>query len=687
MSAPVCFHRAKRLTRLIVALAAALLLAAPCEAALSVRIRADLEGTSPDALKAGLHMERANTGGMLSIAFINEAQEPLASADCVMALTEGELRCNEGNAALRTDSALPALDLTWQARLAPSSGIAQLAVNGTADSGGTVTASGERDPQGWNVAASLSDLPLTTLWPWLPEAVRGHWTGPPGGRINALTMSASDTPEGRVAGMEMQLRDVSLDSKDGNHAAAAAGATLSADWREDVAQALVLRLTLTRGQVYVAPWFRDLSEVGVLTASATVTKEADGWEVAEFAVADPDVLSLLGRGHISLSKWQWPPRQLDIQAYAAASGVAFERFAAPWLIERGIDATLVGGSLSATAKWRNRALVAWTADWPKLDLSVNAPALEINGSRADIGWARQGERSAYLSWQGAKVYRVPLGPASAAAQVAPDALALTAPLRVPVFDGALVLDDFSVNGWSSLPPRVRLAGRIDPIRLPQLTSALGWPALNGELSGMIPGVRYDGDGLTLEGALSIRVFDGLATVTRLRLKDVLGQVPVMEADIGLRNIDLGVLTGAFDIGRIDGRLEGAIDGLRLENWQVAQFDGWVATPVNDDSRRRISQRAVETLSSLGGGTPTAVLSRGFIGLFDSFGYDRLGVRCLLRAGVCEMGGVAPAEQGYYLVRGSGLPRIDVIGYNRYVDWAVLVARLKAAAQSEGPVVQ
>ncbi len=33
-----------------------------------------------------------------------------------------------------------------------------------------------------------------------------------------------------------------------------------------------------------------------------------------------------------------------------------------------------------------------------------------------------------------------------------------------------------------------------------------------------------------------------------------------------------------------------------------------------------------------------------------------------------MGGVAPAESGYYLVQGRGLPRIDVVGFASEVDW-------------------
>jgi hypothetical protein len=53
-----------------------------------------------------------------------------------------------------------------------------------------------------------------------------------------------------------------------------------------------------------------------------------------------------------------------------------------------------------------------------------------------------------------------------------------------------------------------------------------------------------------------------------------------------------------------------------------------------------------------------------------------------------MSGVAPAPSGgYYLVKGKGLPRIDVIGNARRVDWPRLVQQLIAVTESEGPVVR
>ena len=92
--------------------------------------------------------------------------------------------------------------------------------------------------------------------------------------------------------------------------------------------------------------------------------------------------------------------------------------------------------------------------------------------------------------------------------------------------------------------------------------------------------------------------------------------------------------------------------------------------------------------SLGLGGAGAVLSSTFLRIFDEFSYRRLGMSCRLSRGVCEMAGVAPAENGYYIVEGGGLPpRIDVIGFNERVDWPVLLGRLKQINRTEGPVIR
>lgn len=47
-----------------------------------------------------------------------------------------------------------------------------------------------------------------------------------------------------------------------------------------------------------------------------------------------------------------------------------------------------------------------------------------------------------------------------------------------------------------------------------------------------------------------------------------------------------------------------------------------------------------------------------------------------------MGGVEQAGTGYYIVKGAGLPRIDVIGSQSRVAWTTLVRQLGSAMESE-----
>ena len=75
----------------------------------------------------------------------------------------------------------------------------------------------------------------------------------------------------------------------------------------------------------------------------------------------------------------------------------------------------------------------------------------------------------------------------------------------------------------------------------------------------------------------------------------------------------------------------------------------------------------------------AALQRGLLGVFETFGYRQLGFQCVLEGGVCLMGGIDGAERadgGFQIIRGGGVPALDVIGYNRRVDWNEFVSRIQ-----------
>jgi hypothetical protein len=97
---------------------------------------------------------------------------------------------------------------------------------------------------------------------------------------------------------------------------------------------------------------------------------------------------------------------------------------------------------------------------------------------------------------------------------------------------------------------------------------------------------------------------------------------------------------------------------------------------------------VQDLSSVGDASFATSLQSQLIGLFDDFGYSRLGISCRLVDDVCSMDGLGSAGQGFIIVAGSGLPRLTVVGFNRRVDWPTLVERLGAIGKGDvKPVVE
>jgi len=199
------------------------------------------------------------------------------------------------------------------------------------------------------------------------------------------------------------------------------------------------------------------------------------------------------------------------------------------------------------------------------------------------------------------------------------------------------------------------------------------------------------DGMvTLGGNIEAQAFDGTVTLRGLRLRDPLGRHPQLFADIDVDGLDLERLTNTFEFGLITGRLSGRVTSLETFDWMPTAFDARFFSTPGDRSPHRISQRAVSNLSSIGGGSGgsvAAALQSGFLRFFENFHYDRLGLSCRLVNDVCMMDGIAPAPGGYYIVKGKGLPRIDVIASQRRVAWTRLVRQLAAITQSAGPVVE
>jgi hypothetical protein len=312
----------------------------------------------------------------------------------------------------------------------------------------------------------------------------------------------------------------------------------------------------------------------------------------------------------------------------------------------------------------------------------------VDGS---VRWSSRGPGAAALQVGGGRWEKLALGAFALDAALEPAGLRL-AGARIPLLDGTLVLQDLAL-GWSAAGWEGSGGVVLEPVSMPLLSEALGLPLMAGVMSAALPGLQVGPGELVLDGTLAVSVFGGWLQASGLRVREPFGVASHLTAEIEARHIDLAQLTETFSFGSITGHIDADVRGLELSNWRPAAFDARIAS-IAGDERRRISQRAVENISALGGGGALAAVQRSVLRLFETFGYRELGLRCRLANGVCEMGGLdaepdggVRADGGFTIVRGGGIPALDVIGYNRRVDWNELVARLqRVVAEDVSPTI-
>ena len=265
---------------------------------------------------------------------------------------------------------------------------------------------------------------------------------------------------------------------------------------------------------------------------------------------------------------------------------------------------------------------------------------------------------------------------------------------MPFMGGRLTVHDVVIR-----PPRgdagadIRFGLVLDDVDFGRVSQVVGLPAFQGRLSGAIPNAHYANERVDFDGGLSMQLFDGQVVFTSLALERPFGTAPSLGADITFEDLDLLRLTEVLGFGSVTGRLDGRIDGLRLVDWTPVAFDAWLESDPAPGVPQRISQSAVQDISSVGDASFVTSLQGRLIGFFDDFGYRRLGIGCRLANEVCSMAGLPHSHQGqgqgaFTIVQGAGLPRLDVVGYNRSVDWPTLVERLRAVGSGEvAPVVE
>ena len=647
----------------------------------------------PSELPGSVRLKAARIRGV-------SATGPLSgfTLDCAALRIEGDvLSCERGRLSGSLGS-LGVQDTQFKAKKL-ADGSLKLGFESFAIAGGRGRLDLDIEGSRWRMESDLAGLDLEKLasvakpWVALPEGLTV--AGSAGGRFRAT--GSGDTVA--TASAEVALETLNFSDAAGTLAGEKLSGTLTIDATADETSRLPARgrVTLVAGQAYSDPVFLDFAaHHAELDFAGTLETETARFEADAFSLDHAGVMKAGGQATVDFAgDILLPVAQIRIESLDLAG--ALPAYVQPFLIDSSFKDIAGSGTIKGDVAIDRGLPTRAEFDLESVTIDSAAAAVSLKGLTGRVNWFDDASRTALagtidddrflsrLAWEAGRLWGLELGQVELPFATTGRHFRLLEPVKLPIFDGGLAIETLRVRHAGTEEMYVRFDAAIEPISVSLLSRAFGWPEFQGKLAGSIPGLQLRQGVVTLDGNLEASVFDGRVVVKDLSLSEPLGKFPRMHASIDVEDLDLALVTQTFEFGMITGRLSGRIADLETFGWMPEAFDAFLYTPPDDRSKHRISQRAVTNLSSIGGGSGggvAAALQGGFLKFFDDFRYDRLGLSCRLANDVCVMGGVLPAPGGYYIVKGSGLPRINVIGSQTRVAWTTLVRQLGSIMESE-----
>ena len=262
----------------------------------------------------------------------------------------------------------------------------------------------------------------------------------------------------------------------------------------------------------------------------------------------------------------------------------------------------------------------------------------------------------------------------------PNRIEIPGQVSFGVAKGHLEIEGASLARGAAGP---EFSARIDirDIDLEALTAELDWPAMKGRLDAELGRVAYADDVLSTPGKMVAGVFDGLVSVSGMRMEAPLSAYPLLFGDIDFTGIDLSQLTRTFSFGAIRGIADGFVHDLRLFRLTPSRFEAVLET--RDEGSRDISVKALENLTVISQGGLSGALSRGIFRFIDFYRYRKIGIRCTLRQDVFVLRGTARKDSEHYLVYGGWLPpKIDILAPEHAISFKEMLKRLQRIERAE-----
>lgn len=596
-------------------------------------------------------------------------------------LAEPRFACRSGDFAARGGPS-GKIAAKFAGEFRTDTGVASGHVHGLRVADASLDVRGKSGTHGWQVQGRSRGATLAQLRdfakPWLQMPADLTLDG----KLDADFSAAGSGAALRRGSLLAKLTHMNFSNDAGTTVAEDVAAELQAELAHDAkGDAITATLTSATGQALAGPVLLDLGANPLRIAAQGILRDRE-IRITQLQVQQSKLLQAEGTGSVDL-RGSTPKVAAALALQSLEFPAAYTSFLQIGLASTDFGNLEITGKVTGDIAITNNMPSRLKLELRDVDLADRKGKLRMKDVAGTLHWVPDADANvpaSILRWSEGGAYGLSGGAAEISLRMRASGVELTKPARLPVFDGAMAIEQLALRNIGTDALEILFEAQLEPISMPLLCKAFGWPEFAGTISGRIPNLTYRNKLLKVGGDVEARVFGGRVVGSNLRLQDPFGSWPRMFADVRARDLDLAQVTNTFAIGSITGKLEADVLGLELFAWSPVAFNARLETPRGDRSAKRISAKAVGNLSNIGGGGGSVMqaLQSGLLKFFDDYSYDRLGLTCKLRDNVCVMSGVEAAGVGYYIVKGSGLPRIDIVGNSGRVDWRQLVTQVSTA---------
>ncbi len=463
-------------------------------------------------------------------------------------------------------------------------------------------------------------------------------------------------------------------------------------------------LEINEGEVLYDRFYMDLNRHALscyCDAAYELPKKV--LQLSTLKIGMKDVLECHIHGNI-LNKTRDQRTHLSLSILKTPLKPVFDHFVLePFQMEKPILADLmIGGTFSMDLKlkgagkswaafghlmWHDGKVLSSDNDFSFQGINLDLPVCYRSQENLKVTETANGG----LSVRSMNLPMLPKQPLNIKITAGPNLLSIKSPTVIKIPGGSVRVGSVSGKDIFSKQASIHTSLSINIVDIRPLLSGIWQQSVKGKIDGKLDSITFKGGNMTTDGNIKADVFEGQMIFSDLGSSGMFSSSPIFRLSIRMNALRLAEITSGTPFGKIEGVLNGYVKNLEIAYGQPQKFDLLLETIPTKGISQRISVKAVENISRIGGGqSPFVGLAGGFARIFKEFPYKKIGVRASLENDLFRVNGTIKEGGKEYIIKKGGFSGIDVVNQNpdNQASFKDMIKRIKRVTADKGkPIIR